>query len=180
MAVFHYLHLRAFAHETEDPAKVRVALDHAAGGEGAWGETAVEGSHKNRILILEGDLKSAPAAKRLFQGLARDDPEGFRRLRAEASRRVDENLNFHLRLDKQEAYLGRVALAQGDDAITVRGKIRFFGAKRSASPALEAAKEVETFLDRLSPEEDGRMGRGGENIQANENDVPSKRHLPWT
>ena len=152
VATFHYLHLRAFAHETEDPAKVRAALDAASGGDVPWSETAVDGSHKNRILILEGELKSAPAAKRLFHGLLRDDPQGFRRLRDEAPRRVDENLNFHLRLDKQEAFLGRLALAHGDDAITIRGKIRFFGSKRSGSADEEAAAEVVAFLDKVSKE----------------------------
>ena len=150
MATFHYLHLRAFAHETEDPGKVRQALATAAqGAEVAWSETPVEGSHKNRILILEGELRSNAAAKRLFQGLARDDPGGFERVRGEAERRVDEHLNFHLRLDKQEACLGRVMLAQDEDAIVVRGKIRFFGAKRDVAVERAAAAEVTTFLDGL-------------------------------
>jgi RNA binding exosome subunit len=150
VATFHYLHLRAFAHETEDPAKVRQALDHVvAGTEAAWTETSVEGSHKNRVLILEGEVKSAPAAKRLFGGLARDDPPGFRRLREEAARRVDEHLNFYLRLDKQEAYLGRTLLAQDEDAITVRGKIRFFGTKRDGLAEAAAAAQVAAFLDAL-------------------------------
>lgn len=154
MATFHYLHLRAFAHETEDPAKVRQALAHATPGtEVAWGETPVEGSHKNRILILEGEVKSAPAAKRLFAGIARDDPSGFRRLRTESDRRVDEHLNFYLRLDKQEAYKGRLVLAQDEDAITVRGKIRFFGTKRDGAAEATAAAEVSAFLDALQPEE---------------------------
>lgn len=155
MAVFHYLHLRAFAHETEDPAKVRSALDHAAqGAEVAWGETHVEGSHKNRILILEGELKSAPAAKRFFRGILRDDPEGFRRLLEETPKRVDENLNFYLRLDKQEAYQGRLVLAQEDDAITVRAKVRFFGPKQGGVGEKAAAAEVATFLERLAGESD--------------------------
>lgn len=150
MAVFHYLHLRAFAHETEDPAKVRAALDRAAAGaEVAWTETPVEGSHKNRILILEGDVKSAPAAKRFFETVRRDDPAGFRRLLDEVPQRVDENLNFYLRLDKQEAYLGRLVLAQEDDAITVRGKVRFFGPKQGGVGEKAAANEVSAFLERL-------------------------------
>jgi RNA binding exosome subunit len=149
VATFHYLHLRAFAHETEDPAKVRQALDHAVDGAGTWTETPVEGAHKNRILILDGEVKSGPAAKRLFEGLARDDPDGFRRLREEASRRVDEHLNFYLRLDKQEAYLGRTMLAVNEDAITVRGKIRFFGAKRDGGAEAAAAAEVVAFLDAI-------------------------------
>lgn len=153
MAVFHYLHLRAFAHETEDPAKVRAALERAAQGASVqWQETHVEGSHRNRILILEGEMKSAPAAKRMFQALARDDPAGFRRLVEEAPRRLDENLNFYLRLDKQEAFMGRLALAQEDDAITVRGKVRFFGPKGGGVAEKAATAEVGAFLAGLAGE----------------------------
>lgn len=167
--MFHYLHLRAFAHETEDPEKVKQALTRAAqGADVAWEETAVEGSNKNRILILEGEMKSGPAAKRVFEALLRDDPDGFRRVRAEASKRLDEHLNFYLRLDKQEAFQGRTILAQDEDAITLRGKIRSFAAKRGLAPEAHALGELEEFL--LGVE--GRastIGRGGENIQGKEN-----------
>ena len=147
MAVFHYVQLRAFAHETEDPAKVKAALQNAShDGKAAVSETKVEGSHGNRILILETDVKSAPAAKELFASLARDDPRGFRHVVATARERVDENLNFHLRLDKQEAYSGRLVLASDDDAITVRGKIRSFESKRSAAGLESSLQRLEAFL----------------------------------
>lgn len=147
MALFHYLHFRAFAHETEDPDKVREALRNAARvPELAFEETVVEGSHKNRIRILEAEVRSAPAAKQVFAAIRRDDPEGFAALQAQARERLDEHLNFHLRLDKQEAYLGRLALAQGDDAITVRGKIRSFGSKRSGATVEGPLRQLEAFL----------------------------------
>lgn len=158
VAVFHYLHVRAFAHATEDPERVKLAMRHAAGDEaGKLGveETRVEGSHGNPILILDAQQTSAPATKRVFEALARDDPAGFQRVRAEAPRRLDEHLNFHLRLDKQEAYAGRLALAADEDAITLRGKIRSFEAKRSADPLAASAAEMASFLDgvarRVSP-----------------------------
>ncbi len=146
MAVFHYLHVRAFAHETEDPERVRAALRHAAQGDVALQETAADGSHGNRILILEGELKSAPAQKAVFRRLREDDPDGFERLRSQARERVDEHLNFHLRLDKQEAYAGRLRLAQDDDAITLRAKIRSFQSKRSAAGMEDALQQLEGFL----------------------------------
>lgn len=150
MAVFHYLHLRTFAHETEDPQKVRRALDNAVqGAEVAWTETNAEGGHRNRILILDGEVKSAPAVKRLFESLARDDPDGFHRLVEESARRVDEHLNFHLRIDKQEACMGRTVLARDEDAITVRGKVRIFGTRRDGVGEAAAAHEVRAFLERI-------------------------------
>jgi len=150
VATFHYVALRAFAHATEDPEKVRLALRVAAGDDArklALDETQVEGSHGNPILILEAQQTSAPGAKRIFEALARDDPQGFARVRGELTRRLDEHLNFHLRLDKQEAYQGRVRLAQDEDAITLRGKLRSFEAKRAPDPQAIAAADLDAFLD---------------------------------
>ena len=149
MALFHYVHLRAFAHETEDPAKVKAALLRAASdAKAAVTETSVEGSHGNRILILEADVRSAPAAKQLFGAFARDDPRGFESVRASLRDRLDENLNFHVRFDKQEAYAGRVVLASDDDAITVRAKIRSFAPKRTTDTLGTSLQQLEAyFLD---------------------------------
>lgn len=146
MAVFHYVHLRAFAHETEDLPRVVTAVRQAAQEDLAVQETYVEGTHGNRIVILEADVKSAPGAKRMFAALQRDDPDGFGDVVRTARDRLDENLNFHLRLDKQEAYQGRVRLARDDDAITVRAKIRSFESKRSGSPLESAFQQLEAFL----------------------------------
>ncbi|HUR69498.1 MAG TPA: RNA-binding domain-containing protein [Candidatus Thermoplasmatota archaeon] len=147
MAVFHYLHLRAFAHETEDAAKVVGALRTAAQDEHArFEETRADGSHGNRILILDGEVKSAPAAKRVFGALQRDDPAGYEELVRTARQRVDENLNLHFRLDKQEAAQGRVMLAKDDDAITVRGKLRSFESKRSGAGLEDSLQQLEALF----------------------------------
>ena len=146
MAVFHYVHLRAFAHETEDPARVAAALRTAAQDEVPVEETRAEGSHGNRILILDAEVKSAPAAKRIFGALLRDDPHGFDEMERTLRDRVDENLNVHFRLDKQEAYLGRVVLSRGEDAITVRGKVRSFESKRSGAPLETSLQQLEAFV----------------------------------
>ena len=147
MAAFHYVHLRAFAHETEDPERVREAVRRAAQSEKQeLGETQVEGSHKNRIRILEADLKNAASARRMFLAFAKADPRGFARVAAEADRRMDENLNFYFRLDKQEAYLGRLALTDGDDAITVRAKIKSYQSRKSDTVQAEALATLTGFL----------------------------------
>ena len=160
MATFHYLSLRAFAHETEDPARVRAALQHVvAGAEVSVEETAVEGSHKNRIRILEAELKSAPAVKRVFAALAADDPRGWARLLREVDQRLDENLNFYLRLDKQAAYQGRTMLAGDDDAITVRGKIRSFQSKRSGEAQQGAHADLLEFLQGVNARASGSFGQ---------------------
>lgn len=144
--------LRAFAHETEDPAKVKDALRAAAQDERiAPKETFVDGSHGNRIVILESEVKSAPAVKRMFAQLAADDPEGFAHVVRTARERIDDHLNLHFRLDKQEAARGRLRVASDDDAITVRGKLRSFESKRSASSHEGPIRDLETFLLGVRP-----------------------------
>lgn len=149
MALFHYLHVRAFVHETEDPAKVQKAL--AAVAQGAHfevEETRAEGANGNTIVILEGQLRSGPAERGLFPALARDDPGGLASLVAQLPRRIDENLNVYFRLDKQEACGGRLRLTASDDAITVRGKLRAF-TKADAGAEAAAVQSLQAFLTGL-------------------------------
>lgn len=145
MPVFHYLALRAFAHETEDPDRVRRALLNAAHAKVEPEETLVEGSHGNQIRILEADVKSAKAERDLFAALARDDPEGFARVEDEAAKRVDEHLNFFVRLDKQAALDERTVLATDDDAITVRARLRSFPTP-GADARAQALQALQAFL----------------------------------
>ena len=150
MPLFHYLHLRAFAHETEDPEKVRQALRNVAQGAAVeLEETKAEGSHGNRILILEVQAKSGQTERKLFAALARDDPGSVERLRREVPRRLDDHLNFHLRLDKQEAYQGRLRVTASDDAVTVRAKVRSFP-KPGADAHAEAVQALDAFLSGLA------------------------------
>ena len=142
-----YVQLRAFVHETEDPAKVVAALRAAAQDpEARAEETHVDGSHGNKIVILEGEVKSAPAIKRMFAALQRDDPSGFAHIVHTMRERVDENLNLHFRLDKQEAAQGRLVLAKGDDAITLRGKLRSFESKRSGAGLESSLQQLEALF----------------------------------
>ncbi len=131
--MFHRLEFRVYTHATEDEAKVRKALDFATGGAEVV-ETATEGHHGNPIRILEATVERPGAIRAFFGRLPKEDVE---RLAAEADRRLDEDLFFHLRLDKQEAYQGRLSLADHDDIIAVRGKAASFPAKRErALPGL--------------------------------------------
>ncbi len=48
----------------------------------------------------------------------------------QANQRVDDSYNFYIKLDKQSAYDGAVRLAQREDAILIRIKIKTYPAKR--------------------------------------------------
>jgi RNA-binding protein len=148
MPVFHYLALRTFAHETEDVERVRLALRNVAHDEAlAIEESKVDGSHGNRIAILEAQVKSTASERELFAAIARDDARGFARLGTELERRLDEHLNLFLRLDKQHAYLGRLVLTAGEDAVTMRGKLRTF--PKGDDPRRRALQELQEFLDKV-------------------------------
>lgn len=150
VGTFDYLRFRAFAHATEDVERVKQALAHAAlSPKVTYAESLVEGTHGNPIHVFEGDLKANPGIKAFFAAVATDDPQGYARLLEEVPRRLDERLNFFLRLDKQEAYAGRHVLTHGDDAIMVRARIHSFAAKRS-----EPVQEVLGFLREIPSDND--------------------------
>jgi len=116
----HWLRLRATAHATEDPAKVRGALRFASGLDedafaAACTEQAVESHHGGSLVLLEATLRRARDVRACLDHLL--DPAARQRLAPQADARTDEEGVFWFRLDKQAAAQGRVATTQGEDAI---------------------------------------------------------------
>ncbi|HLE96430.1 MAG TPA: RNA-binding domain-containing protein [Candidatus Thermoplasmatota archaeon] len=133
---FHYVALRAFAHATEDPEKVRAALATLL-GDAAVTQTAVEGSHGNPILILEATAERTADIKAFWRRVS--DSGLAPRLVEEIDRRLDDEGLFFVRFSKQAAALGRIELSQDDDAIQARAKPRSYPASRQgARKVLEA------------------------------------------
>ncbi len=147
---FHYLHLRTFAHATEDLDAVRHALRVVAGAEhpddedpGEIQVTEAQGHHGNPIRILELKLDRAPVIRDVWTRLA-DVPGALHTLRADLEDRLDEGCNVYLRLSKQRAAQGTLAMATDDDVIHMRAKVAAFPAKRSA-----AVEKMQALLDEL-------------------------------
>jgi RNA binding exosome subunit len=130
----HNLCFRAFCQATEDEAKVRTALLFASGGKDEKVKrTKCEGYHGNPIVILDIYIESSRAIKSFFQRLLEVDRKA---LLEDLERRVDEDCAFYFRLDKQEAYLGRLALGEKgeeNDIIAVHGKIKSYPKSRDSS-----------------------------------------------
>lgn len=128
--MIHHINFRVLAHATEDVSRVRMALDFFLSSSGAQEraklieELCVEGHHGNPITIYSAQLKKKAeclAFARFVRGkLSEAD---VLKLRAEMPERLDEDLVFHLRFDKQAAYLGEVKLTEASDAITAKVKI---------------------------------------------------------
>ncbi|MDD4496753.1 MAG: RNA-binding protein [Methanosarcinaceae archaeon] len=135
--MIHHITFRVLAHATEDTSRVREALDFFLSGSGVRNsvelieELCVEGHHGNPITIYSALLKNKAAclafARFVKAGMSDED---VLRLRKEMPERLDEDLVFHLRFDKQAAYLGKVKLTESSDAVTAKVKIATYPKNR--------------------------------------------------
>lgn len=139
---FHSLSFRAFAQATEDDERVAEALRFASAAKEVERQSS-DGFHGNRIVILEAKLRSKREMEAFFRRLKKDE---VALLLNTLEKRVDEDCTFFLRLDKQKAYLGELALTDQDDVISVKGKIKSYPKRREA--ALEATRDfLASLLD---------------------------------
>lgn len=130
---FLHVQLRVFAHATEDLETVRHALARAAGldlededdqkrFDKATTDTQTEGYYHNPIHILECELTRNADVKRFWATLFAENGLA-KRLAREVDQRLDDDLVFWMRLDKQAAARDRLRLTTRDDAIQVRAKL---------------------------------------------------------
>lgn len=117
---FGTLRFRTFCHASEDERKVRRALDFLAGGAEIEAQFT-KGHHGNRLVVLEATVKGKAKVeefwKRVQEGGALPEILGG------LEKRISESMELCLRFDKQEAYMGRVALDKGGDVIHLRAKV---------------------------------------------------------
>jgi RNA binding exosome subunit len=141
--VIHHIILRVIAHATEDVSRVRAALDFFLSGAGVREgsklieELQAEGHHGNPITILSVQLKR----KADCLGFARFVRERFSeeevaRLKEEMPERLDDDQVFHLRFDKQSAYLQQVRLTNSSDAIIAKVKVETYPKNREKAGAI--------------------------------------------
>lgn len=141
--MIHYIILRVIAHATEDVSRVRAALDFFLSGAGVREgsklieELQVEGHHGNPITILSVQLKRKADcldfARFVRERFSEEDVAG---LRKEMPERLDDDQVFHLRFDKQAAYLQHVRLTESSDAITAKIKIETYPRDRDKAGAI--------------------------------------------
>ncbi len=118
------LNLTAFSHATEDPEKVKKALlnliPKELRGEVKVKETQVKGHHGNEIRIITVGFtkrKALSVLRNILCGLSKLDREIlYSSLQERTGARPSK---VYLRLDKQEAFLGRLRVMDGSDVIRV-------------------------------------------------------------
>jgi RNA binding exosome subunit len=119
----HSLVLRAFCHATEDLSKVVGAVQFASGIEEVK-ESKSEGIHGNPIIVIEANVTKSKEIDRLMSRLSAQDLET---LLGSLEKRIDDDGTFYFRIKKQEVFLGRLVLADGNDdggdVISAHGKI---------------------------------------------------------
>jgi len=127
--VIHRINFRAFVAATEDEARVREALAIFVPLDSITA-TKVAGHHGNEIVILEAMLGRRDGSH-LFEILREQlTPQDLSRLQREIPERTDEDCCFHMRLDKQAAFKGRIALTDSKDAIDACAHIATYPSKR--------------------------------------------------
>jgi hypothetical protein len=132
---FHYVDLRTFCYATEDENRVEAALRTFLPEETEVTRQESEGHHGDRIVVLSARVENADEMRHVLSvlsGMADID-----RVLDELDDRVNDDCSLFLRLDKQAAHRGEVALGEG---LTLRAKVEAYPAKQAA--AVENAREA--------------------------------------
>jgi RNA-binding protein len=135
---YHWIRLRASCHPTEDLAKVSQAVAFVAGSDPATFQpavTALESHHGGTVQLVEHVMDKSRAVRDLLQRIL-DLPGARADLAASLDARTDEDGVFYARVDKQDAYAGKLTLTRGEDCVQLRLKLEHYPATREA--ALEA------------------------------------------
>jgi RNA-binding protein len=135
--VIHYITLR------EDVSRVKTALDFFLSGAGVREDVKLiegiqaEGHHGNPITILSVQLKRKADCLGFAHFVRERSSEAdVERLREEMPERLDDDQVFHLRFDKQAAYLQRVKLTDSSDAVIAKVKIETYPKNREKAGAI--------------------------------------------
>ncbi|WP_277555577.1 RNA-binding protein [Halobaculum limi] len=146
---FHYVDLRTFCYATEDEKRVEDALRRFLPEEFELERVVNEGHHGDRIVVYSARVERADDVRHVLATLS--ELAEWDRVLAELDDRVDDNNSLFLRLDKQAAFKGRVALGPG---ITLRAKVEAYPAKREKA----VANARETFEELAEEAADGESG----------------------
>jgi RNA binding exosome subunit len=131
----HYVDLRAFCYVTEDEKRVERALRTVLPEEFPIDRAESEGHHGDRIVVLSARVENADDLRVVLDRVREiDDADA---VREELDRRVTDDCELFVTLDKAAAYRGEIRLGDG---ITFRAKVEAYPAKREA--ALENARDL--------------------------------------
>jgi len=140
---FIYLEFRAYCQATENEFKIKDALRNAIGVD-EFDIDKLTGYYGNPILLYSGKIKSK---KKILSFFDKFDNADIVKISSGLDQRIGDDLLLHVRLSKQEAYLGKTILSGKGDFIDVAIKIESYPASKDR--ALKLARE---FLGGKEPE----------------------------
>lgn len=134
--MFLNVRLRTHCHATEDPTKVKGALEFLLPAE-IVSENTTTGHHGNPIVVYEVKTEKKAEINRFWDRIRSSVPEDS--LAGDLEERIDEECVLHMRLDKQKAYLGSIEMVKHEDVVSVTSKIESYPKRRST--AIQKAEE---------------------------------------
>jgi RNA binding exosome subunit len=130
---YHFLKVSTFVNATEDMGKVKQALrnllDHDI--EEHLEVTELEGVHHNPIQYLTIEFKRARDIRRVLGTW--ESMDFWKNALLQVEDRLDEDLTFHVRVNKMEAFGGNILLWKEGEAIEIRLKPASFPASRDVA-----------------------------------------------
>ncbi|MFC6835649.1 RNA-binding protein [Halomarina ordinaria] len=127
---FHYVDLQAFAYATEDERRVEDALRTFLPEEFAVERVENVGHHGDPIVVLSARVERADDVRHVLSTLATS--ADLETVLDQLDRRVTDNCELYLYLDKQSAFRGDVELGAG---LSFRAKVEAYPAKKDAAVA---------------------------------------------
>jgi len=132
----HHIRVSTFAHATEDPEKVLEAMgiffpEDVPSEDIEFEILETEGYFGNPIKVINAELKRSKSVKKMLEHLKELlNEEDKEYLLENLEEKVDETGTFFIRFNKQKAYLGEVAIGEGEDVIQVKIKVKAFPMKK--------------------------------------------------
>ena len=132
----HHIRVSTFAHATEDPEKVLEAMgiffpEDIPSEDIEFEILETEGYFGNPIKVINAELKRSKSVKKMLEHLKELLNEKDKEYLLEnLEEKVDETGTFFIRFNKQKAYLGEVAVGEGEDIIQVKIKVKAFPMKK--------------------------------------------------
>ncbi len=141
----------AHSHATEDERKVRKALFEIFPQELRerliFVREELKGHYNNPIVRMRVETSSSEDALKVFNYiLNRFDRADLGYLRSTLEDRVDRSGTLHIRISKQDAYLGKLVLFEGDDVVKI--SVHLEGRRR------KVLKELSDYLKSFSREDE--------------------------
>jgi RNA binding exosome subunit len=124
--MFHWIEARAFCHATEEEERV-VAAVRTVVPDADIEREALAGHFGNPLVVMTARAKDS-TARRAWAGIV--SALGGSEILRGLDERLDEDGTYHLRLDKQAAYHGRIEVASGSDVITFHAKVASYPKNR--------------------------------------------------